>query len=376
MRGRTRARRGVRGPLRALLLLTLVACGGREPAEGEADQIAVGAAAQLWQSIEARLRVALETNPYPLPGVKAFELTHYAPDGEEWSTLRRSRQVLLIGAPTDPWIEEARGADPPEVTLPALIERRDLWARDQHVTVLLLSPGDPLPALEEQLADLHALYERRYREWVVGRLFPGGPDRALANSLQVAGGFELLLPHGYRWHREEHVFLFSAPSADSVDLIRQITVTWHSPITDAMQPDALLSWREQLATAHYGGRQVANRSALRGRPTTHRGNLAYLLMGTWAGRNPSGARVSGPFLLRAVICPTQDRTYLLDAWLYTTEQEKQKYVVQLESIMNSFRCGPSSGRATRRVADGARPELHRHTDRARAGGLASAALAC
>jgi len=31
--------------------------------------------------------------------------------------------------------------------------------------------------------------------------------------------------------------------------------------------------------------------------------------------------------------------YLLDGWLYAPEQDQHEYMVELESILNSFRCG-------------------------------------
>ena len=37
----------------------------------------------------------------------------------------------------------------------------------------------------------------------------------------------------------------------------------------------------------------------------------------------------------------QDRMYLLDAWLYAPGKEKYEYMIQLQTILGSFRCGAS-----------------------------------
>jgi hypothetical protein len=33
--------------------------------------------------------------------------------------------------------------------------------------------------------------------------------------------------------------------------------------------------------------------------------------------------------------------YLLDAWLYAPGKQKYEYMIQLQTILDTFRCGPS-----------------------------------
>ena len=49
----------------------------------------------------------------------------------------------------------------------------------------------------------------------------------------------------------------------------------------------------------------------------------------------------GPFITRAIWCPSDERTYLLDAWLYAPGQDKYEYMLQLNTILDSFQCGLS-----------------------------------
>jgi len=46
----------------------------------------------------------------------------------------------------------------------------------------------------------------------------------------------------------------------------------------------------------------------------------------------------GPLIVWSVPCPAQDRHYLVDAWLYAPGRDKYRYLLQLENILNSFRC--------------------------------------
>ena len=64
----------------------------------------------------------------------------------------------------------------------------------------------------------------------------------------------------------------------------------------------------------------------------------YEIQAAWANPPESTWPAGGPFILRGIICPDQDRMYLVDSWLYAPGKEKYEYVIQLETILDSFRC--------------------------------------
>ena len=321
----------------ALVALT-AACSEREPEIVDGDQIVVAAAPAVMEKVGTRLRRALEPTPFALPDAKAFELTEVDPASEAWAEAQRAAQLLLIGGPEDPWILDAlerRNVELPAV--PSQTELSNVWAPRQHVLVLLLDPENTRAPTERQLTDLRSLYDRRYRGYVVERMyFPEGPYNALADTLEATGGFELLVPVGSRWTQSGDVYLFDPPVNDSSRIERHLMVTWQSPIPEGLQSDAraLIGWRERVAAEHYATPQTVDPTQVRGGPTTQRGSRAIQLLGSWrAGRE------QGPFLMRGVVCPVQDRMYLLDGWMPAPERDGQEYMVQIESILNSFRCG-------------------------------------
>ena len=61
--------------------------------------------------------------------------------------------------------------------------------------------------------------------------------------------------------------------------------------------------------------------------------------GAWSNPPDSQWPAAGPFILWSLACPSQDRLYLIDAWLYAPGKDKWEYILQLETIMESFRCG-------------------------------------
>ena len=351
--------RSLRGAgLGALLYLCVAACGeGLPAAVGDLDDIVVAAQPELWGRIQRRLETRLEPSHIATRGVRAFQVSHADPAQEAWVEQRRARQLLLIGTATDPWVEEALshlGGQP--LAAPALAETGNVWAQDQRVMVLLVPDGDAPGAVFDRLDELRTLYDQRYREWVVGRVFTAGTNQALADTLLAQSAFSVLIPRDYEWTRAEDTYLFRKTEPDSAGVIRHITVTWRSPIPRDMQGAGLLGWRQQVAAEHYGIRQRVWLANVKATQTTHRGNLAFQLVGMWENTRRDGPP-RGPFILRAVVCQSQDRIYLLDAWLWTPDQEQNAHLVELESITNSFRCGSARSKSAHRIGNVVRGEL-------------------
>lgn len=330
-------------PLLLIMSLIPLACGERRGAAvGDNDDIVVAAEPALWEQVRGRVGLSLETRLFGIPNTRAFQVTYQDPAQEEWSSLGQNRQVLLIGEPEDAWIVDAlaRAAVAPTdiPPAPALFELGDVWADDQHVTVLLVSPAEPMRDVLDKLDEMSSNYERRFREVVVGRMFSAGPNQALSDSLMGESGFRVLVPEDFGWSKEDDVYLFRKAGTDSLEIVHHVTVTWRTPIPEGLQGAGLLRWRQQLAATHFGTPQRVNLGRVQASQTTHQGNVTYQLMGMWSNPRTRG-RPPGPFILRAEICPGQDRMYLLDAWLYAPDQDQHEHMVELESILNSFRCG-------------------------------------
>lgn len=324
----------------ALATLALTAC-DRQGAYGDANSIIAVASADLWPEIEDTVYRALEPTILTVRDEKTFTVTYQDPTHPLWSNLRRFRQMLLIGPESEPWIREALDrARQDTFDAPEIVQVRDVWARNQLVTVLLTPESGRAEAVTSMLDELHALYDRQYRQWATRRMFVSGADSALADTLARDAGFSLIVPQVYYWDRRDSVYIFRNDNPDPSELIRQVMVTWQSPIP-AEEPgtDELLAWRERVADAHYTDDQVVMLENAAEGPMDHPSGDAYQVQAVWQSPPESFWPAAGPFILRAVPCPEQDRLYLLDAWLYAPGKEKYEYMIQLERILESFRCG-------------------------------------
>ncbi len=314
----------------------------QQSAFGDANSIIVGAPNEFWDQVADNVVESLEGRVFTVADEKTFTVTQVDPREQDWINLQKFKQILLIGSPNQPWVstalEEADGDMQPMV--PGITQVHDVWARGQLVTIALLEEDANPTDVEGLLGELAELYDGQFRDYVVRRMFVSGADSVLADSLQRTAGFRLLIPNVYKWRAQDSTYLFRNDNPDPSQLVRQIAVTWKSPIREEDAPEDLLAWRQEIVDEYYVEKQVANLDRVDGGPGGFGGRNAYQIQAAWEsppGRVPAG----GPFILRALLCPEQDRMYLMDAWLYAPGKEKYEYMIQLETIMDSFRCSES-----------------------------------
>ena len=328
---------------RLLFLATSGACvlaaGGcdKTGAYGEVNSIIVGASMELWDEVGEAVTTGLEPTIFTVRDERTFKITHQDPFEPDWEILREFKQVLLIGTAEDPWIEEALeegDASAESFGTPSVFQLIDIWARGQLVTILLLPPDGGAAEVEAHVPELLALFDGQYRTYAHTRMFVSGRDSLLADTLRAAGGFVLDLPRVYRWDHLDSVFIFRNDNPDPAELIREIAVTWRSPIPEALADPDILEWRLALSRQYYTDEQVVSEELAPGRGLN---DGAYEIRGIWESP-PDAWPAAGPFLTRTRACPGQDRLYLLDSWLYAPGKDKYEYMLQLEYILDSFDC--------------------------------------
>lgn len=344
---RTSAPRRAPGRLLAGLLggslLLLSAC-DQPRAHGDEHAIIVGAEPALWDLVEDDLEDAVAPTIQMVRTERAFRVTFQDPHAaSEWGTLRRFRNMLVLGSEGDPWIDEVlaarpRGAAP--VSPPALVRVPNVWARGQTVTAVVLPSSTDAEGVRGVLPELSGILDEEYRAFVRTRMFVSGRDTILADSLATHVGFRLLLPNVYRHSVQDSVFRFRNDNPSPAELIREIGVTWTSPLPEEL-PDAawMLDWRTRFATENYQDAQEPDTTLTSFRSVEVGGAPGVEFQAAWVSP-PDAWPAGGPFLARAVACAEQDRLYLLDAWLYAPARASYEYLIQLQTILDSFACAP------------------------------------
>lgn len=333
-------------PAVALVLLAAgTACDQRQ-AYGDPNAIVVGTPEARWTAVQEILREELQPTFFTVRDEETFRMTWKDPADADWPVLRQFRQVLLVGSPEDPWMADAmevarrRGGN---VTPPSLVQVFDVWARGQVVNLMLVPPEAGESTIRPLADSLQNILDDQYRQISLSRMYASGRNDSLTVQLERNRGFTLDLPRVYYWDVQDSVWLFRNDNPDPSQLIRQIAVTWISPIPDEelYSQEWMAAWRQELIDGYYQDRQVTDLQ----RAELSRGRLGereiVQLQAGWTNPPDESWPVAGPVIMRAVECPGQDRLYLVDAWLYAPGQDKYQYMIQLETILNSFRCTDS-----------------------------------
>jgi len=316
-----------------------VACDTRGLSYGDQNSIIAVMSADLWQEVSESVYGELEQTIVTVRDEKTFTVTYQEPYAEFWTNLRRFRQMLLVGTLSDPWIQEAIDRSGEDITTTGLYRVRDVWSLDQFVTLVIGTEGNVAAELDRQLPEIHAQLDRAYRAWAQDRMYFSGVDSALADTLATEAGFALLLPDVYRWQYRDSTYIFRNDNPDPSELIRQIGVTWRSPAPAQLSVEDLLAWRADLVAAHYTEPQAFVDEGMTAETVSFDGQTALEVRAQWRNPPDRGWPAGGPLIVRAVTCDTQDRTYLLDAWLYAPGHEKYEYMIQLETLLDTFECG-------------------------------------
>ena len=331
-------------PLWGIVALAATTACGNPGAYGDANRIIVGADPDLWAEIEDTVYSALEPRIFTVRNERAFELTHQDPEAVGWGNMKRFKQELLIGTEDDPWVAEAmrKVEQVNSAGAPAIFQAQNVWARNQLVTILLLPPGGRARAVKSLLPSLGALLDEQYRDYVLRRMYTSGRDTALAESLAERFGFSLELANVYRWEIADSVnnsvHIFRNDNPDPSELIRQVTVAWRAADPAVLGPDSLVAWRTRIGDRHFNHRQVTETKHLRESREDFGDNRAVEVRATWVNHPEDEFPAGGPLVTRGILCESQDRVYLVDAWLYAPGRDKYEYMIQLETILASFRC--------------------------------------
>ncbi|HKY59607.1 MAG TPA: DUF4837 family protein, partial [Gemmatimonadota bacterium] len=301
----------------------------------------------LRERVEPALRTSLEREVETTRMEPVFEVTFTTPDGI--GEFRKWKRLLIVEPGGDDAVLLSALVDTP-LEGPVSTVVHDEWARDQTIYVLAAPTAEATAELVLSSAD--SLYDVIHDEFVayhVARMWASAPDSALAERLAEELGFALLLPNVYRsagasapadsrvWYNEDprrvvSVHWLPRPADLTADTVLAIRRDWGRRLFPA---DSILGDLQAPPDTAAGPDSLAAPvPEIRALETRLGGAPAIRLQGVWG--SPSDVGV-GLFVTYGVICG--DRLVLLDGNLYAPDRNKYPYVVQLDRIFETFRCG-------------------------------------
>jgi hypothetical protein len=318
----------------AALVSGLTACGSQQQAIGNVSGIVVVATDSLWNALGDSITSALGPRIFTVRDERTFEVTHVAPSSSTWPEMRRFRQVLAFGAAEDGWVRpildarDAAGAGD-------IVQATDVWARNQFATAVVLPGSNAVDAAHERLPELAMVVDSAFRAYAVQRMYTSQPDTALRAQLRAEHGYAILLPNVYsEVRRDEEIALFQNSTQIGGDLVRSILITSRPGLLEPSTA-AAIAWRDSVAATEYRPPQQTGRERVESVPLAD--GTGIEVQGIWSGDDPTWP-TSGPFIAQMIQCPSRDRTFLIDAWLFAPSRAKYEYMIQLQTILSTFEC--------------------------------------
>ena len=327
----------------AFIALMATTAGCDAPAAmGEADSLILIISDDLWEQSEDTAYAVLEPTVHTTRNDKKFYVHRVAPDAPEVAELLLWKQVIVVAAPGDERLAQIlRAAGITGDPQPGqVLQAGDVWARGQAATAVVLRPGSEYESWLQLLPDLAATIDRDYRAYVLTRMYVSGPDTASARQLSEQFGYTLAYPAVYETVAlSENIVLIRNDNPDPAELIRSIVIE-AAPAVDSLAAADIVAWREALARTHYNVSQRTIPDEGDGTPLDLAGAPGLEVRGVWQDEGTYPA--AGLFIARAVDCP--GKTVFIDAWLYSPNPKRSKFefIIQLEEILNSFRCEAGS----------------------------------
>jgi hypothetical protein len=323
-----------------LAVLTAAAgCGGSRQAVGTVSSVIVIATDSLWNAIGDSIVTALEPRIFTVRDERTFEVTHVSPANPNWTELRQFRQIVALGTATDPWVQpvlnraERRGAG----AAGTIVQASDVWARNQFATAVVLPESSAAEPALAAVPALSAALDSVFRVYAVQRMYTSRPDTTLRDSLRSNAGFSILLPNVYEQvTTQSDLLLFQNATQIGGTLIRSVLIASRDGLVEPAAETAL-AWRDSLAAAEYRPAQQTLRDRIATAAVSANGVDGVEVQGVWAGTDPTWPS-SGPFIARMYPCPSSNRTILLDAWLFAPARAKYEYMIQLQTILDTFAC--------------------------------------
>lgn len=316
-------------------IVAMAGC-GKPFALGEANSLIVVASDSVWAQVSEATYAILERTVFTTRDEKIFNVTQVGTESAELPQLLLWRQVLVFGPPGDERLARVARKAGREPAPGEIFQATDVWAHGQVVTGIVLEPGREVDSWLERLPPLSDLLEQSFRDYVMNRMFVSGVDTATASFLRETYGVTLEVPRVYeRIRREGDIVILRNDNPEPSELIRSVLIQRLDPV-DSLAAADVYAWRESMDDTQYNVPQSFQPLPERERIVELGDREAVEVRGIW--QDQGGYPAAGPFIGVGVLCPSG--TFFLDAWLYSPNPRRSKweYLMQLERIVESFRC--------------------------------------
>ncbi len=334
-----------------VLILILSACSSKRPAIGREDQIVVVADSAEYAQVESSLQQAFGKVIYTPQPEHLFKLKRV--NISKFNDAKKMKNVIILaplnsGSNVSKYLNTVLDSTSKNMVLKDsvyVINRHDLWARDQLVMILTA------PTIEKLRSDIfmHAddlLYF--FRDESNKRL-----SKALYNSrlekVKIEAGFLkkfnwiIYVPADYQlsMEKDEDNFVWLRRGVNT-DMERWIFIHWIDNASPTfLDPDSIANERNKITKKYYRTTDDTTYVELydaykMSSEVNFNGRFAIMTQGLWRFSDQSGG---GPYIDYAFYDEDTGRIYMLDASIFAPKYQKKDLIQQVDVLLHSFKTG-------------------------------------
>ena len=318
-------------------------CMLKPEAVGSDHEVVVVVSSRIWDRCEESVRAIFERTVATPQREPVFTLRVVGP--EDFDFYRKFRNVLILtplsGEDETASLVNSLLSGPARAQILSgeayVFQKKDIWAREQTLTVLT-GPDEATLAdtLEMKGDEIYEFVAAALDEHVKTWLYKKGEQKQLGEKLYRKYGWTIRVPQGYWVDREDpdRHFVFLRKSVPD----RWLFVYWE----EAESPDLLteewcLGTRAEIGSTFYGGDAIVGEYT-RVERTTFNGREAHRITGLWQNDTPeAGYAAGGPFYCYGFHDSHTKRLYLVDGAVFAPGMNKEPYLRQLDIIAHTFR---------------------------------------
>lgn len=328
--------------------LFLQSCDAKKPAVGEEDLIYVVADSSEYYELEAAL-------------LQVFGKIIYTPQPENLFDIKRisvnrlddvkNKKNIIITAPlnsgsyTSQYINSILDSTVKNLVSAEsdfVINKYDMWARDQLVSILT---APDIEKLNQQILTNHENLLYYFQKISDKRLF-----QSLYNEKYEQKDIEAKLLDQYGWiiyvqadfllaqdsPEDKFVWLRRAPGSD---MERWIFVHWIDDASpDFLEKDSIYAQRNKMTSKHFVTIDNSSRveiadSYISSKEVNFLGRYALMTQGLWRMDDKS---MGGPFINYTFYDEASKRIYMLDGSIYAPKYYKKRLLQQVDVLLQSF----------------------------------------
>jgi hypothetical protein len=231
----------------------------------------------------------------------------------------------------------------------AVVQRPDLWRRDQMVVYVAAStPSDLAETIEEEADDLRYIFNTITRTRVRQNMFDKGRQQNLEAELMEEYGFAVNVQHDYVIALDTTDFVWLRRIVDA-NSWRSLFVHYVENANPAvLDPEWIYQTRDSLTQRYLQGNlggfvEIDRRRPLETENIDFLGRYGFETRGLWhmVGFDEGGEKVQygmgGPFLTYTFYDRPTGRLYMIDGMVFAPGFDKREFLRHMEVIAYTFR---------------------------------------